>query len=179
MWYILLRYFHFNISDSGFFSQDPSYLITLNNHPNSSLEIGACNNDVSNRIHIAENVSNNLNRSVRGVQGSYGQRSTSTFRASSTNFCTGYIAASDEGQQMVAKSYPSRHPRPSPNLRLRNVDRIGRNHVSSERYRASTEEASFCARLTTEFFFEVIWFIFHVMLWGIGNKSWLRRCLHI
>ncbi|KAL1549449.1 RING-type E3 ubiquitin transferase [Salvia divinorum] len=46
----------------------------------------------------------------------------------------------DAGQQMVAKVYTSRHPRPSPNLRFRNVDRVGRSYVSSERYRASSEE---------------------------------------
>ncbi|KAH6805958.1 hypothetical protein C2S51_030789 [Perilla frutescens var. frutescens] len=127
-------------SNPSFFSQDPSYLNTLHNHPNGSFEIGGTNNDVSNRNHIPENVSNNLNQSVRGVRSDYGQRSTSTFRASSSNFSSGYLAASDEGQQMVAKSYPSRHPRPSSNLRLRNVDRIGRNYVSSERYRGSNVE---------------------------------------
>lgn len=129
------------MSDSGFFSQDPSYPNTLNNHPNhGSLEAGTSNNDVSNRNIIPQNVGSNLNQSVRGTRSGYGQRSTPAFRASSGNFCPGYV---DEGSQMVAKGYPSRPPRPSSNLRFRNVDRIGRSYVPSERYRASTQEASF------------------------------------
>lgn len=156
MWYILLRCFHFKISDSGYFSQDPSYLNTLNYHSNGSLETGVLNNDVSNRNHITQNVGSNLNQSVRGSRSGYGQRSSPIFRASSSNFCPGYVAASDEGQQMVAKGHPSRHPRPCSNLRFRNVDRIGRSYVSSERYRASTEEASFCGFISSDFSF-----IFH------------------
>ncbi|XP_057779101.1 probable E3 ubiquitin-protein ligase ZFP1 isoform X2 [Salvia miltiorrhiza] len=127
-------------ADSAFFNHDPSYLNTLNNHSNGSLETGGLTNDVSNRNHIPQNVGSNLNQSVRGSRSGYGQRSSPTFRASSSNFCPGYAATSDQVHQMVAKGCPSRHPRPSSSLRFRNVDRIERSYVSSERYRASTEE---------------------------------------
>ncbi|KAI3473255.1 hypothetical protein Pfo_029847 [Paulownia fortunei] len=138
-------------SDSSFFSHDPNSLNALNGHPNSSLEIGGYSNDVtSNRNHVPQNVNSYLNQSVRGVRSGYGQRSVPTFRGSSSNFRPGHVAGSDEGQHMVAESYPSRHPRAFSNLRLRNVDRNGRTCISSDRYRSFTEEASFRDRLTPE-----------------------------
>ncbi|GFP83763.1 probable E3 ubiquitin-protein ligase hip1 [Phtheirospermum japonicum] len=142
-------------SDSSFFAHDSNPVNSMNNHhPNSSVEIGACNhNDVTlNRNHVPQNVSSHLNQSqsVRGVRSSYGQRSAPTFRASSSNFRAGPVAAPDEGQH-IAESYPlSRHPRGFPNPRLRNVDRNVRSCVSSDRYRYFNEEASFRDRLTPE-----------------------------
>ncbi|XP_011094684.1 uncharacterized RING finger protein C4G3.12c [Sesamum indicum] len=137
-------------SDSSFFGHDQNSLNTLNSHPNSSLENGGYNNDVTSRNHVPPNANNHLNQPIRGVRSGYSQRSAPTFRASSSNFRPGHIAASDGGQQMVAESYPSRHPRAASNLRLRHVDRHGRTFVSTERHRSFAEDASFRDRLTPE-----------------------------
>lgn len=148
---LLLKYFCFKFSDSSFFSQDPSSLNTINSHPHRSLEIGAYNNDVTpHRNHIPQNANSHLNHSVRGVRSGYGQRSVPSFRGSSSNSRPGHLAALDEGQQVIAESYPPRHPRPFTNFRLRNVERSGRSYASSERYRSFTEEANFRDRLTPE-----------------------------
>ncbi|KAL2250610.1 UNVERIFIED_CONTAM: putative E3 ubiquitin-protein ligase HIP1 [Sesamum indicum] len=136
--------------DSSFFGHDQNSLNTLNSHPNSSLENGGYNNDVTSRNHVPPNANNHLNQPIRGVRSGYSQRSAPTFRASSSNFRPGHIAASDGGQQMVAESYPSRHPRAASNLRLRHVDRHGRTFVSTERHRSFAEDASFRDRLTPE-----------------------------
>ncbi|KAL3839642.1 hypothetical protein ACJIZ3_024233 [Penstemon smallii] len=138
-------------SGSNFISQDPITLNIPNSHPSGSLEIGGYRNDVaSNTNPVPQNVNSNLNQSVRGVRSGYGQRSVPSFRASSSNFRPGHVAAPDEGLQMMGENYPSRHPRPFSNVRFRNIDRNGRTLISSDRYRSSTEEANFRDRLTPE-----------------------------
>ncbi|KAL3642562.1 hypothetical protein CASFOL_013377 [Castilleja foliolosa] len=136
-------------TDSSFFRHDSNPMNSTNNHhPDSSVEIQAYNHndDTINRNHVPQNVSSHLNpsQSVRGVRSSYSQRSTPTFRASSSNFRAGPVAASDEGQN-IAESYPpSRHPRG-----FSNFDRNVRSCLSSDRYRYFNE-ASFRDRLTPE-----------------------------
>ncbi|KAL6507933.1 hypothetical protein OROGR_024128 [Orobanche gracilis] len=136
-------------SGSSFFSPDANSLNTMNSHHNS-FDIESYPNDVTfSRNHVPQNVSNHLNQSVRGVRSGYDQRSTPTSGASSINFWTGHVAASDEVHH-IAESYPSRHPQAFSNLRLRNTDRHVRTCISSDRYRYFTEGASFRDPLTSE-----------------------------
>lgn len=77
-------------------------------------------------------------QSVRGVRSSYSQRSTPTFRGSSSHLRSGHVAHPEEGLQLVSESYP-RHPRPVASVGWRNSDRSGRSRMSSDRYRVSEE----------------------------------------
>lgn len=149
--YVLLRYCHLGVAGSSVLSHEPNSLNAVNSHPGAPLEIGGYQNDVaSNRNTVPQNVHSNSGQSVRGVRSSYGQRSASTFRDGSSNVLPGHVAMSDEGPQMVAESYHMRHPRAFPAIRFRNIDRNGRNLMSSDRHRSFTGEASLQDRLTPE-----------------------------
>ncbi|KAK6126187.1 hypothetical protein DH2020_040068 [Rehmannia glutinosa] len=129
--------------DSSFFSHDPNTLNALNSHGNGFVDSGGYshNNATSNRNYIPQNANCNVNQPIRGIRSGYDQRSVPAFRTSSSNFHAEQIAASDEGLQMAAESYPPRHPRAFPTIRLRNSERNGRTGISSDRYRSFTEEA--------------------------------------
>ncbi|KAI3447603.1 hypothetical protein Pfo_004268 [Paulownia fortunei] len=138
-------------ADTSFFSHDPNSLNALNSYVNGSVESGGhCNIATTNRSPVPQNANSNLNQSVRGIRSGYEQRSVPAFRASSSNFHPGQVAASDEGLQMAAESYPSRHQRTFSTIRLRNSGRNGRTGISNDRYRSFTEEASLRDRLTPE-----------------------------
>ncbi|XP_022872781.1 E3 ubiquitin-protein ligase MBR2-like isoform X1 [Olea europaea var. sylvestris] len=140
-----------SVAGSSVLSHEPNSLNAVNSHPGAPLEIGGYQNDVaSNRNTVPQNVHSNSGQSVRGVRSSYGQRSASTFRDGSSNVLPGHVAMSDEGPQMVAESYHMRHPRAFPAIRFRNIDRNGRNLMSSDRHRSFTGEASLQDRLTPE-----------------------------
>ncbi|KAK4432439.1 E3 ubiquitin-protein ligase MBR1 [Sesamum alatum] len=111
---------------------------------------GYSNNAISNGNVVPQIADNNLNQPVRGVRSGYCQTSVPSFGASSSNFHSGQVAASDEGLQMSAESYLSRHPRVFSTTRLRNGERNGRTAILRDRYRSFTEEASLRDRLTSE-----------------------------
>ncbi|XP_011077357.1 E3 ubiquitin-protein ligase MBR2 isoform X1 [Sesamum indicum] len=106
------------------------------------------NNAISNGNPVPQNANNH--QSVRGVRSGYCQTSVPSFGSSSSNFHTGQVGASDEGLQMTAESYLSRHPRVFSTTRLRNGERIGRTAILRDRYRSITEQASLRDRLTSE-----------------------------
>ncbi|KAL0333354.1 UNVERIFIED_CONTAM: hypothetical protein Sangu_1491600 [Sesamum angustifolium] len=109
---------------------------------------GYSNNAISNGNPAPQNANNH--QSVRGVRSGYCQTSVPSFGSSSSNFHSGQVGASDEGLQMSAESYLSRHPRVFSTTRLRNGERIGRAGILRDRYRSFTEEASLRDRLTSE-----------------------------
>ncbi|CAA3001386.1 Hypothetical predicted protein [Olea europaea subsp. europaea] len=116
--------------DTIFYCQEPNSLHTVNNHPSASLEDEGCHNGVtSSRNPVFPNAQPNSRPSVRGFR-SVGPRYAPSSRPSD-NLSPGQVMTSDEGPQMVAGSYPSRHPRVFPTVRFRNIDRNGRN---SNRY---------------------------------------------
>lgn len=124
--------------DTSLYCHGPHSLNTVNNHPSVSLEIEGCHSGVSSsRNSVFPNVQRNLSPPVRGFR-SVGPRYAPTSRPSN-NLCPGQVSASDEGQHMVAESYPFRHPRVFPTVRFRNIDRNGRN---SDRYSPFTEDSS-------------------------------------
>ncbi|KAK4392171.1 E3 ubiquitin-protein ligase MBR1 [Sesamum angolense] len=115
---------------------------------NCDTEWGYSNNAISNGNPVPQNANNH--QSVRGVRSGYCQTSVPSFGSSSSNFHSGQVGASDEGLQMYAESYLSRHPRVFSTTRLRNGERIGRAGILRDRYRSFTEEASLRDRLTSE-----------------------------
>ncbi|KAL2502773.1 RING/U-box superfamily protein [Forsythia ovata] len=132
--------------DTSFSRHEPN-MNTVNSYPSASLEIGGSHNGVtSNRNSVLPNVQGNLSPPIRGVRSLNGQRYAPTSRPSN-NLCPGHVTASDDGPQMVAESYPSRHPRAFPTVRFRNIDGNGRN---SDRYRSFTEDPSLRDRMPAE-----------------------------
>ncbi|XP_061345717.1 probable E3 ubiquitin-protein ligase HIP1 [Gastrolobium bilobum] len=98
-----------------------------------------------------QSFNNNLTQTARGIRSNYSQRSTPTFKASSS-LRLGHMIPSDDGLPMVAESYSSRHPRPMTTVGWRNSDRNGRSRISSERYRSLAVEAGLHDRFSSEGF---------------------------
>ncbi|XAR69059.1 hypothetical protein NMG60_11000517 [Bertholletia excelsa] len=140
------------LPDANVFNPEANHFITGSSNTNAPTEMGEFHNDfMSSRTPVPQNLQGTSNQSVRGVRSSYTQRSAPTFRgASSSNLRLGHTVASDDGLQLVAESYSSRHPRRLSTVGWRNSERSGRARGSSDRYQSLSEEASFRDRLSSE-----------------------------
>ncbi|KAJ1395962.1 Zinc finger, RING-type [Sesbania bispinosa] len=119
---------------------------------NASVDVGGFHHEYgTNRNPTAPQSFHNPTQTTRGIRSNYSQRSTPTFRASSS-LRLGHVTPSDDGLPMVAESYNSRHPRSLATIGWRNGDRNGRSRVSSERYRSLADEAGLHDRFSSEGF---------------------------
>ncbi|XP_031252277.1 probable E3 ubiquitin-protein ligase ZFP1 [Pistacia vera] len=143
------------VSDPGVFSHESSHSLVGSSAANASVEIGAFHHDfILGRNPVApQSFHGTSTQSVRGVRSSYShQRSTPTFRASSSTMRVGHVGSSDEGMQLVAENYSSGHPRPLSSLAWRHNDRSGRSRISHDRHRSLAEEPSLHDRFSSEGF---------------------------
>ncbi|XP_057805458.1 probable E3 ubiquitin-protein ligase ZFP1 [Salvia miltiorrhiza] len=124
-------------ADSSSFGHGPNTNNALNSHANGSVDGCGYNNNAS----MPQNNYVYLNQPRREVQSSY-ERSAPTFRASSSNFYPGQVAASGEGPVMASDSFPSRHSQAFSTAGFRYSERNGRTGISSDRYRPFAEESS-------------------------------------
>lgn len=117
---------------------------------NASAEAGVYHHDFipTRSAAVPPSYPGALPHTVRGVRSNYSQRSSPTFRASSSSMRFGPVTHPDEGLQLVSESYP-RHPRPVATVGWRNSDRNGRSRMSNDRYRVS-EETSLHDRFSSE-----------------------------
>ncbi|KAI7998306.1 E3 ubiquitin-protein ligase MBR2 [Camellia lanceoleosa] len=112
------------LPDANVFSHETNHFIIGSSNTSAAVEIGGYHNDmISSRTPIPQNLQGTSNHSVR---------------------------TSDEGLQLVAESYSSRHPRPLSTIGWRNSDRSGRTRISSDRYRSLSDEAGLRGRLAPE-----------------------------
>ncbi|XWS55798.1 hypothetical protein CRYUN_Cryun09bG0031700 [Craigia yunnanensis] len=144
-------------SDSSVFNHETNHFLGGSSATNASVEVGGLQHDfISGRNPaLPQNFHGNSVQSVRGVCTNYSQRSGPTFRASSSSVRLGHVAPSDEGMQVVAESYSSRHPRPLSAITWRNNERNGRSRISNHRYRSLADDAAFHDRFSSEGFMNV------------------------
>ncbi|KAH6798792.1 hypothetical protein C2S51_035276 [Perilla frutescens var. frutescens] len=133
-------------ADSSSFSHGPNTLNALNSYANTSVETGGYINNAS----IPQNNYGYLNQSRREVQSSFNQRPAPAFRASSSSFYPGQVAASGEGLVMAAESFPSRHSQAFSTMGFRHSERNGRTGISNDRYRSFAEDSSVPDRVMPE-----------------------------
>ncbi|KAK9289834.1 hypothetical protein L1049_007994 [Liquidambar formosana] len=130
------------VSDTSGSSHETNHFLVGSSSTNACMETGGYNHDfISSRNPGPQNFHGSSAQFVRGVRSSYSQRSTPSFRASSSSLRMGHVGSSDEGLQLVAESYSSRHPRPLSTIGWRNSDRNGRSRISNERYPSLSDEA--------------------------------------
>ncbi|KAL3536288.1 hypothetical protein ACH5RR_004749 [Cinchona calisaya] len=136
------------VSGTNFFSHETNQFGALNGNPSASLEIGGyVTNFSSNRNPVPQAFHGTPSQYSRGVRSGYSNRPVPTFRASSSNLHVGSTTASDEGLQLVAESYASRHPRPFSTIGIRTGDRNGRSRIPSI---PISDHAGFHDQLTPE-----------------------------
>lgn len=140
------------VSDTGGLSHETNHILVGRNATNAHMEIGGYHDDFNSRRNTAvpQNLHGPSAPHARGVRSSYLQRCTPGFRASSSGLRLGHVGSSDEGLQLVAESYTSRHPRPLTSMGWRNNDRNGRTRISNERYRSISVEAGVRDRVASE-----------------------------
>ncbi|XP_047183085.1 probable E3 ubiquitin-protein ligase HIP1 isoform X5 [Vigna umbellata] len=129
-------------SDANAFNHEANHFLVGNGSSNAPVDVGGFHNEFgTNRNPTAPQSfhSNCPAQPARGVRSNYSQRSTPTFRASSS-LRLGRMAPSDDGLHMVAESYSSRHPRPLTTIGWHSNDRNGRSRIHSDRYRALADE---------------------------------------
>lgn len=137
-------------ADASFFCYEMNHYDMVTGNISTSLEMGNYHNDfTSNRSSLPQHLPGNL-PSSRGVRSSYSQRSSPTFRTSSSYLRHGHVGTSDDASQLLAEGYSSRHSRPLSTLGLRSSDRNGRTRVSSDRYRSLAGDAGFREQLASE-----------------------------
>ncbi|KAE8661049.1 RING/U-box domain-containing protein [Hibiscus syriacus] len=141
-------------SDPGVFNHETNHFLGGSSAMNSSVEVEGLQHDfISGRNPILpQSFHGSSTQSVRGIRTNYSHRSTPAFRASSSSVQLGHAGPPDEGIQIVAGSYSSRHPRPLSAITWRNNDRIGRSRVFNDRYRPPADDAAFHERFSSEGF---------------------------
>lgn len=139
------------IADTSGLSHETNHFPLGSCTTNAPVEFGGYNHDFipSRNPIVPQSLHGTSNQSVRGVRTSYSQRSTPTSRASSSNSRLGH-PTTDEGLQLVAENYSSRHSRPFSTVGWRNSDRNGRSRISNERFRSLSDEAGVRERLASE-----------------------------
>ncbi|CBI32710.3 hypothetical protein AAG906_014514 [Vitis piasezkii] len=139
------------VSDTSGLSHETNHFPLGSCTTNAPVEFGGYNHDFipSRNPIVPQSLHGTSNQSVRGVRTSYSQRSTPTSRASSSNSRLGH-PTTDEGLQLVAENYSSRHSRPFSTVGWRNSDRNGRSRISNERFRSLSDEAGVRERLASE-----------------------------
>lgn len=111
---------------------------TRHGHANGWVEDGGYNNNAS----IPQNIDGYSNQPRRDVLSSYDQRSAPVFRASSSSFYPGQVAAPGDRPIMAAESFPPRHPHVFHPTGFHHSEMNGRTGISSDRYRSFAEESS-------------------------------------
>ncbi|XVE61732.1 hypothetical protein DITRI_Ditri06bG0063300 [Diplodiscus trichospermus] len=141
-------------SDSSVLNQEINHLLGGSSATNASVEVGGLQHDfISGRNPVLpQSFHGNSAQSVRGVRTNYSQRSSPTFRASSSSVRLGHVPPLDGGMQVAAESYSSRHTRPSSAVAWRNNERNGRSRISNDRYRSLADDAAFHDRFSSEGF---------------------------
>ncbi|KAK7285079.1 hypothetical protein RJT34_19837 [Clitoria ternatea] len=130
------------LSDTSSFGLEPSHFLVGSGATasNASADVGGFHHEFGTSINPSASQSfyNNQTQTARGIRSNYAQRSTPTFRASSS-LRLGRVTSLDDGLPMVAESFSSRYPRPLSAIGWRNGDRNGRSRISGERYRSLAE----------------------------------------
>ncbi|XP_022767371.1 uncharacterized protein LOC111311857 [Durio zibethinus] len=141
-------------ADSNVFNHETSHFLGGSSATNASVEVGRLQHDfISGRNPVLpQSFHGNSAQSLRGVRTNNSQRSSPTFRASSSSVRLGHAAPSDEGMQVVAESYSSRHSRPLSAITWHNNERNGRSRISNDRYRSLANDAAFHDRFSSEGF---------------------------
>ncbi|KAF7818599.1 putative E3 ubiquitin-protein ligase RHG1A isoform X1 [Senna tora] len=143
------------LSESSGYSHEPSHLLVGSGASNVSIDVGGYHHEYNTSINptVPQSFHGNLTHTARGVRSNYSQRPapTPTFRTSSS-LRLGHMVPSDDGLQMVAEGFSSRHPRPLTAVNWRNSDRNGRSRIYSERYRSLADEASLHDRFSSQVF---------------------------
>ncbi|RDX80092.1 E3 ubiquitin-protein ligase MBR2 [Mucuna pruriens] len=140
-------------SDANAFNHEASHFLIGSGSSNAPVDVGGSHNEfgTSRNPTAPQSFHNNLTQTARGVRSNYSQRSTPTFRASSS-LRLGRVAPSDDGLHMVAESYSSRHPRSLTTIGWHNSDRNGRSRIPSDRYRSLADEVGLNGRFNSEGF---------------------------
>ncbi|KAK7279365.1 hypothetical protein RJT34_24415 [Clitoria ternatea] len=141
-------------SDANAFNHEASHFLTGSSSGNAPVDVGGFHNEfgTSRNPTAPQSFPNNLTQTARGVRSNYSQRSTPTFRASSS-LRLGHVAPSDDGLHMVAESYSSRHhPRPLTTIGWRNSERNGRSRMPGDRYQSLVDEVGLNDRFSSEGF---------------------------
>lgn len=148
----ILRDSFLYIADTSGFSHETNHFLVGSSVTNASADVRGYHNDLilSRNPVVPQSFHGPSTHAVRGVRSSYSQRSSPTFRASSSNVHVGHVTPSDEGLQLVAESYSSRQPRPLSTIAWRNSDRNGRSRISYDRYRSLSNEAGLHDRFPHE-----------------------------
>ncbi|KAK8659960.1 hypothetical protein V6N13_030150 [Hibiscus sabdariffa] len=141
-------------SDPGAFNHETNHFLGGSSATNSSLEVDGLQHDfISGRNPILpQSFHGSSTQSVRGIRTNYSHRPTPAFRASSSSGRLGHAGPPEEGIQIVAGSYSSRHPRPLSAITWRNNDRTVRSRVFNDRYRSPADDAAFHERFSSEGF---------------------------
>ncbi|XP_022745457.1 probable E3 ubiquitin-protein ligase ZFP1 isoform X2 [Durio zibethinus] len=141
-------------SDSSVFNHETNHSLGSSSATNASVEVGGLQHDfISGRNPVLpQSFHGNSAQSVRGVRTNYSQRSSPTFRASSSRVRFGHAASSDGGMQVVAESYSSRQHQPLSAITWRNNERNGRSRISNDRYLSLADDAVLHDRFSSEGF---------------------------
>ncbi|KAI9121915.1 hypothetical protein K1719_006604 [Acacia pycnantha] len=141
------------LPDTSALNCETSHFLVGSGTSNTPVDVGGYHNEFgTSRNPIAPpSYHNNLTQTARGVRSNFSHRSTPPFRPSS-GLRLGHVAPSDDGLQMVADSYSSRHPRPLTTIGWRNSDRNGRSRISSDRYRPLADASGPHDRFSAEGF---------------------------
>ncbi|KAF7804473.1 putative E3 ubiquitin-protein ligase RHG1A isoform X1 [Senna tora] len=159
------------LPDISALSRETSHCLVGSSASNASVDVGGYHHEygTSGNPVVPQSFHNNLTHTARGVRSNFQQRSTPPFRTSS-GLRLGHVAPSDDGLQMVAESYSSRHPRPLTTMGWRNSDRNGRSRVSSDRYRALADAAGLHDRFSSEVCFVSFKIVFlAILLVAVSN----------
>ncbi|XP_022640345.1 probable E3 ubiquitin-protein ligase RHG1A isoform X1 [Vigna radiata var. radiata] len=151
-------------SDANAFNHEANHFLAGNGSSNAPVDVGGFHNEFGTSRNPTAPQSFHSNcpaQPARGVRSNYSQRSTPTFRASSS-LRLGRMAPSDDGLHMVAESYSSRHPRPLTTIGWHSNDRNGRSRIHSDRYRALADEVG----LNDQFSFEGFMIVDRTSLYG-------------
>ncbi|XP_028775167.1 probable E3 ubiquitin-protein ligase RHG1A isoform X2 [Neltuma alba] len=132
---------------------ETSHFLVGSGASNASVDVGGYHHEfgTSRNPIVPQSLHNNLTQTARGVRSNFSQRSAPPFRSSSS-LRLGHVATSDDGLQVVADSYSSRHPRPLATTGWRNTDRNGRSRISSDRYRQVADAPGLHDRFSSEGF---------------------------
>ncbi|GAV68861.1 zf-RING_2 domain-containing protein [Cephalotus follicularis] len=122
------------LPDINGFGHETNHVLPGISGTNALAELGGFHHDFGfNRTPVfPQGFHGTSSQSVRGVRSSYSQRSSTTFRASSSSLRLGHVPPSDDGLQMGTETYSSRHPRSLSTSAWRNSDRNGRSRICNE-----------------------------------------------
>ncbi|KAL2323273.1 hypothetical protein Fmac_027652 [Flemingia macrophylla] len=142
-----------SLSDTNAFNHEASHFLIGSGSSNAPIDVGGFHNEFGTNRNptVPQNLHNNMTQTARGVCSNYSQRSTPTFRASSS-LRLGCVAPSHDGLHMVAENYSSRHPRPLNTIGWQNNDRNGRLRIPNDRYRTLADEVGHNERFNSEGF---------------------------